>query len=105
MIVFATEKPTDVPRSRRCRLHKLDAVAGNRAVYTDGTLAGALYFLTPLSLEYALENLPSQLAAAVAGEAPQKVVDTSAGPSAARTWRPSPRGRSRSAPRSPRPAP
>jgi iron complex transport system substrate-binding protein len=76
VIVFATEKPADVPALKKVpTFDKLGAVAGNRAVYTDGTLAGALYFLTPLSLQYALEKLPSQLAAAVAGEAPQKVLE------------------------------
>ena len=54
-------------------------MADNRAVYTDGTLAGALYFMTPLSLEYALDRLVPQLQDAVDGKAPRKVVDTSAG--------------------------
>ena len=40
---------------------KLDAVAGKRAVFSDGTLAGAMYFMTPLSLDYVLENLTPQL--------------------------------------------
>jgi len=51
----------------------LDAVANHRAVFTDGTLAGAIYFLTPLSQKYVLEHLVPQLAAAVAGEAPQSI--------------------------------
>jgi iron complex transport system substrate-binding protein len=42
--------------------------------YTDGTLAGALYFISPLSLPYVLERLTPQLEAAVAGKAPQRVV-------------------------------
>lgn len=33
--------------------------------------------MTPLSLDYVLERLPGQLAAAVAGKAPRRVVDTS----------------------------
>ena len=56
--------------------HELGAVADNRAVYTDGTLAGAIYFISPLSLPYVLERLTPQLEAAVEGEAPQRVVDT-----------------------------
>jgi iron complex transport system substrate-binding protein len=76
-IVFATEKPADVAALKKVpTFDKLDAVAGRRAVYTDGTLAGALYFLTPLSLDYALGKLVPQLAAAVKGEQPQKVVET-----------------------------
>ena len=35
----------------------LPAVAENRAVYTDEILAGAIYFDTPLSLEYTLDRL------------------------------------------------
>ena len=78
VIVFATEKPADVGRLfDEPTFGLIDAVAGNRAVYTDGTLAGALYFMTPLSLEYALERLAPQLRDAVDGTAPRKVVDTS----------------------------
>ena len=54
---------------------RLDAVAQNRAVFTDGTLAGAMYFMTPLSLEYVLEKLPPQLDAALEGRAPRRVID------------------------------
>jgi iron complex transport system substrate-binding protein len=50
-------------------------VSQRRAVYTDGTLAGALYFISPLSLPYVLERLTPQLEAAVAGKAPQRVLD------------------------------
>jgi len=75
VIVFATEKPGDVGRLfDEPTFGLLDAVAGDRAVYTDGTLAGALYFMSPLSLEYALERLAPQLQAAVDGEAPRQVV-------------------------------
>jgi iron complex transport system substrate-binding protein len=56
---------------------KLGAVAEIRAVYTDGTLAGAIYFISPLSLPYVLERLVPQLEAAVAGEAPQRVLESS----------------------------
>ena len=56
---------------------KLTAVAQRRAVYTDGTPAGATYFISPLSLRDVLNRLTPQLEAAVAGKAPQKVVDSS----------------------------
>ena len=79
VIVFATEKPSDVAElGKTPTFDKLDAVAEHRSVYTDGTLAGALYFMTPLSLEYALDRLAPQLQDAVDGKAPRKVVDTSA---------------------------
>ena len=53
------------------------AVSQHRAVYTDATLAGALYFISPLSLPYVLERLTPQLEAAVEGRAPQRVVESS----------------------------
>ena len=78
VIVFATEKPSDLAALRKVpTFEKLAAVAEHRAVYTDATLAGALYFISPLSLPYVLERLTPQLKAAVAGRAPQKVVDSS----------------------------
>ena len=49
----------------------LDAVTENRAVYTDEILAGAIYFDSPLSLEYTLERLTPMLEQAAAGEAPR----------------------------------
>ena len=78
VIVFATEQPSDVAALKKVpTFDTLGAVADNRAVYTDGTLAGAIYFISPLSLPYVLERLTPQLAAAVEGKAPQRVVDTS----------------------------
>jgi iron complex transport system substrate-binding protein len=75
VIVFATEKPSDVAALKKVpTFDKLPAVAEHRSVYTDGTLAGAIYFMTPLSLRYVLEHLTPQLEAAVAGEAPQRVL-------------------------------
>ena len=42
VIVFATEKPSDVAALRKVpTFDSLTAVARNRAVYTDGTLAGS----------------------------------------------------------------
>jgi iron complex transport system substrate-binding protein len=77
VIVFATEQPSDVAALKKVpTFDKLGAVAGKRAVYTDGTLAGAMYFISPLSLPYVLERLVPQLESAVAGEAPQRVIDT-----------------------------
>jgi iron complex transport system substrate-binding protein len=73
-IVFATEKPEDLTALQKVpTFGKLDAVANRRAVFTDGTLAGAMYFMTPLSLMYVLEKLPPLLDKAVAGRAPQKL--------------------------------
>lgn len=58
---------------------KIRAVAQDRTVYTDEILAGAIYFISPLSLPYVLEELTPQLEAAVAGNAPRKAVETSGG--------------------------
>lgn len=73
--VFATEEPKAVKALLKVpTFRKLPVVSEKRSVYTDGTLAGAIYFMTPLSLPYVLENLTPQLAAAVAGKAPQRVL-------------------------------
>jgi iron complex transport system substrate-binding protein len=78
VIVFATEKASDIAALKKVpTFGKLSAVAEHRAVYTDATLAGALYFISPLSLPYVLERLTPQLEAAVDGKAPQKMVDSS----------------------------
>lgn len=75
VIVFATEKPSDVTALRKVPTYRrLDAVAEHRSVYTDGVLAGAIYFMTPLSLRYVLDHLTPQLQTAVAGKAPQRVL-------------------------------
>ena len=77
MIVFATEKPADLPALKKVpTFETLKAVSEMRSVYTDGTLAGALYFISPLSLPYVLERLTPMLEKAVAGEAPQKVPES-----------------------------
>lgn len=73
--VFATEEPKavkallDVPT-----FAKLPVVAERRAVYTDATLAGAIYFTSPLSLPYVLEHLTPRLVTAVAGQSPRRVL-------------------------------
>lgn len=73
--VFATERARDVGALLKVpTFRSLDVVSGNRAVYTDGTLAGATYFMTPLSLRYVVERLPQELARAAAGRAPQQLV-------------------------------
>ena len=76
VILFATEKPADIPALKKVpTFNRLPAVAEHRAVYTDGILTGAIYFISPLSLPYVLERLTPQLKAAVEGKAPQKIVD------------------------------
>jgi iron complex transport system substrate-binding protein len=48
----------------------LPAVAERRTVYTGATLAGAIYFITPLSLEHVLAELIPRLEKGVAGQGP-----------------------------------
>lgn len=73
VVVFATEDADMFDMLQGFgTIDTLPAVAENRAIYTDGTLAGALYFLTPLSLEYALDRLTPMLEQATAGKAPRE---------------------------------
>jgi iron complex transport system substrate-binding protein len=75
VIVFATEQAADIRNLFKVpTFRRLDAVRGGRAVYTDATLAGALYFMTPLSLMYAADRLAPQLQAALEGKAPRRMV-------------------------------
>ncbi|MFC7495845.1 MULTISPECIES: iron-siderophore ABC transporter substrate-binding protein [unclassified Nocardioides] len=73
VVVFATEDADMFEQLQGFgTIDTLPAVTENRTVYADGTLAGALYFLTPLSLEYALDRLTPMLEQAVDGEAPRE---------------------------------
>jgi len=73
--LFATEQRGDIAALLRIpTFQRLASVSENRAVYTDGTLAGALYFMTPLSLDHVVERLPQELARAAAGRAPRELV-------------------------------
>ncbi|WP_437385950.1 ABC transporter substrate-binding protein [Plantibacter flavus] len=73
VIVFATESPDAVQEVLQFgTTSSLSAVTGGHAVFTDEVLAGAIYFLTPLSQKYVLEKLVPRLADAVRGEAPQR---------------------------------
>lgn len=75
VMLFATERARDIAALLKVpTLARLDAIRGDRAVFTDGTLSGALYFMTPLSLRYVVERLPDALAAAVDGRAPRELV-------------------------------
>ncbi|KQW53626.1 hypothetical protein ASC77_04995 [Nocardioides sp. Root1257] len=72
VIVFATEDAEGFDALQDFgTVSSLPAVAENRAAYTDGTLAGALYFDTPLSRAYVLEHLTPLLEQAADGKAPR----------------------------------
>ncbi len=72
VVVFATESEEQFQELQDFgTIGNLEAVSENRAVYTDEVLAGAIYFITPLSLEYVLDELTPMLGLATAGEAPR----------------------------------
>jgi len=72
VIVFATESTDGVDDVLGFgTVSNLGAVTGHRAVFTDTVLAGAIYFLTPLSQKYVVEHLVPRLVDAVNGTAPQ----------------------------------
>ncbi len=76
VVVFATESEEQFQELQDFgTIGNLEAVSGNRAVYTDEVLAGAIYFITPLSLEYVLDELTPMLEQATAGEAPRSYPD------------------------------
>jgi iron complex transport system substrate-binding protein len=74
VIVFATES-ADGPQELQefGTIGSLDAVVNNRAVYTDPELSGAIYFLTPLSQKYLIDQLVPRLVDAVNGQAPRDI--------------------------------
>jgi iron complex transport system substrate-binding protein len=72
VIVFATESQQNFDELQKwSTIKNLDAVREGRAVYTDTILAGAIYFMTPLSLDDAPAELTPLLEAAADGEAAQ----------------------------------
>jgi iron complex transport system substrate-binding protein len=74
VIVFATEKSGNIDNLKKMpTFDTLKAVQEGRAVYTDPIVSGALYFITPLSVDCALDTLTPQLERAVNGESPQEV--------------------------------
>jgi iron complex transport system substrate-binding protein len=73
VVVFATESQDQFEELQGwATISLLPAVGENRAIYTDETLAGAVYFDTPLSRAYVLDRLAPMLELAVAGEAPRE---------------------------------
>jgi iron complex transport system substrate-binding protein len=58
VLIWATEKPEDEAALHQVPgFDKLTAVAQGRSLYTGGTLSGAIYFTTPLSLPYVVDTL------------------------------------------------
>ena len=72
VVVWATENPEMFDELQDfATVSDLPAVKENRSVYTDETLAGAIYFDTPLALQYVLDELTPMLEQAAEGTAPR----------------------------------
>jgi iron complex transport system substrate-binding protein len=68
VLIWATEDAQGRPALEEQPLYRqLTPVRDGHLVFTDATLAGAIYFTTPLSLPYVLDNLVPRLEKAVAG--------------------------------------
>ncbi|GAB6900631.1 ABC transporter substrate-binding protein [Kineosporia succinea] len=75
VLVIAAEKAADIAALEKVPTYAaLDVVKNQGVVYTDPTLSGAMYFVTPLSLTYVLEHLTPALKNAVAGSSPAEIV-------------------------------
>ena len=71
VLIWGTEKPEDrTALESEPLFNALDAVKEDRLVYTDGITAGAIYFSSPLSLPFVLEQLVPALKSTIAGEGP-----------------------------------
>ena len=64
VLIWGTEADTDKTDLEQVPLFtSLEPVQAGESIYTGGELAAAIYFTSPLSLPYVLENLVPQLAA------------------------------------------
>lgn len=74
LLIWATESDADVDTLSSAPLYEtLTAVRSGQEVYTNGLLAGAIYFTSPLSLGYVLDELVPAAATALAGDGPVSV--------------------------------
>ncbi|MGC4112270.1 MAG: ABC transporter substrate-binding protein [Nocardioides sp.] len=63
VLIWATEEPSDQAALQHVPgFQQLHAVRAGRSIYTGGTLSGAIYFDSPLSLPYVLDHLVPELA-------------------------------------------
>ena len=74
VVVWATEGQEQLDQLQDfSTVAQLPAVAENRSVYTDATLAGAIYFDTPLAHQYLLDRLVPMIALAAEGQSPKEI--------------------------------
>ena len=74
VLLWATEAPDDRTALEAEPLYMgLEEVQDGKLVFTDGVTAGAIYFTSPLSLPFVLEQLVPALASTIAGEGPATI--------------------------------
>jgi iron complex transport system substrate-binding protein len=74
VLLWATEAPEDRTALEAEPLYMaLEEVRDGKLVFTDGVTAGAIYFTSPLSLPYVLEQLVPAMASTIAGEGPATI--------------------------------
>ncbi len=74
VLIWGTEGPEDRANLEAEPLYNaLEPVQEGKLVFTDGVTAGAIYFTSPLSLPFVLEQLVPALASTLAGEGPAEI--------------------------------
>lgn len=74
VLIWGTEGPEDRANLETEPLYNaLTAVQEGQLVFTDGVTAGAIYFTSPLSLPFVLEQLVPALASTLAGDGPAEI--------------------------------
>ncbi len=74
VLIWGTEERQDrAALEKNPVVKRLEPMQAKKVVYTDDVLAGAIYFSTPLSLPYVIDNLTPALAEAAAGKGPVQV--------------------------------
>jgi iron complex transport system substrate-binding protein len=76
VLLWATEEPEDRSNLEAEPLYNnLQAVRDGKLVFTDGVTAGAIYFTSPLSLPFVLDQIVPAFASTLAGDGPA-VIET-----------------------------
>lgn len=74
VLLWGTETPEDRTELEAVALYNdLEEVRAGRLVFTDGITAGAIYFTSPLSLPYVLDQVVPALASTIAGNGPATI--------------------------------
>jgi iron complex transport system substrate-binding protein len=77
VLLWGTENPEDRTALEAEPLYNsLQAVQDGKLVFTDGVTAGAIYFTSPLSLPFVLEQLVPAFASTLAGDGPANIDST-----------------------------